>query len=59
MAYSNRPSKFADPSVSPYRNPFQPSAHREKKLAQAAGARKINRMGRLGVPARVVAVAKV
>lgn len=45
MANSNRPSKFADPTVRPYRQPFSPSAHRERKLNEAAFKRKRNRQG--------------
>lgn len=43
MAYSNRPSKFADPTKRPNQAPFSPSAHRERKLKTAAAARKKNR----------------
>ncbi len=40
---SNRPSKFADPTVRPNQQPFSPSVHRQRKLALAAAARKKNR----------------
>jgi hypothetical protein len=54
MAYSNRPSKWADPTVAPtfvdpvtgkryVRDPFTQSPYQEAKLKRAAEARKRNR----------------
>lgn len=43
MSYSNRPSKFADPTKRPNQAPFSPSPHRERKLKEGDAARKRNR----------------
>jgi hypothetical protein len=45
MSYSNRPSKFSDPTVRPNQAPFTPSARRESRLKLSAFKRKRNRQG--------------
>jgi hypothetical protein len=42
MSKSHRKSKWADPSVTPYTGPYQPSPHRERKLGEQFAARKRN-----------------
>jgi hypothetical protein len=48
MSYSNRPSKFGDPTKRPNQQPFTPSSYREAKLKEGAAARKRNRGGKPG-----------
>jgi hypothetical protein len=45
MANSNRPSKWADPSVRPTQSPFTPSPVRERRRHESAASRKRNGQG--------------